>query len=485
MSETTLAPEVKVFVKNMGCKVNAFDADVLQTQFKAKGYTLSDSHNDASIIVLNTCSVTEGAEKEARYLLRRYQKEQPSALRVLTGCYAQIQSAKLQDLDSVDFIVPNEIKTDLVELVHQRLAAPSSVSSDSSADGVAAGAVKPNKLPQNIKPVLDNRQMHFKSSLTLFDRPAQSKTRAFVKVQDGCNGFCAYCQIPYARGASRSVPQAEVLRVCEGLLADGAQELVLTGIHIGDYGEDLSPSLDLTGLVAELLRLPALKRLRISSLEPMELKRPLLILLREHAERFGDHFHLPLQSGSDAILTKMRRTYTRAEYIEATAWIREYFPRAHISADVIVGFPGETDEDFAATVACIEESGLASLHVFPYSKRPNTAALKMPGHVDGVVLKQRMAVLKALSAKRYKEYAKTFIGSTLEVLWEAKLDRFGRRYGKTANYLSVLAPTGATAVLPVGSLSSATIKGFLPVDSEDDLVKTEDVSLILLALPQP
>lgn len=437
-----------VYVKTLGCKVNTFDSHALENQFKQSGYRLVNQAEQADITVINTCSVTSTAEKEARYLLRRYKRENPDSFRVVTGCYAQIDSATIAELGEVDFIVPNEAKEKLVPLLEARLEDQEQQSS---------------KFPQGLKQVKNNKQSHFKSSLTLFDSPKTERTRAFLKIQDGCNGFCSYCQIPYARGASRSVPAKDVLFEAKNLLAAGVGELVLTGIHIGDYGEDVGPEGAGQALFLELLEelfaLDGLQRLRISSLEPAELTQGLIEILAKYGDKFCDHFHLPLQSGDDRILKLMNRKYDQKRYLESVTMIREYFPEAQVSADIIPGFPGEDEQAFSITKSFIETCGLASLHVFPYSKRPNTAAIRMPNHVDAELIKSRAKELRALSKKLFREFAGAFVGKQGRVLWESFDQKTSRWQGKTKNYLPVMSEVGFSGA--VGQVDEVLLRGFV------------------------
>ncbi len=438
----------RVYIKTMGCKVNTFDSHSLASQFEKGGFESAQQIEEADVVVLNSCSVTQTAEKEARYLLRRYQRENPKALKVMTGCYAQIDSANLIKLKELDFLVPNEGKIQLVDLVKEKIAAPD---------------LHKEKFPKHLKAVEDNRQKHFKASATLFDQPKSEKTRAFLKVQDGCNGFCAYCQIPWARGASVSVPSDQIMPQVKTLLSKGTCEIVLTGIHIGDYGKDFpkeAPRETLAGLIRKMAKEPGLKRIRISSLEPSELSDELLEALKEHKSLICDHFHLPLQSGSDEILKKMGRQYNGKEYFETVGRLRSVFPEAMISCDVIPGFPGETEEHFLETVEFIKRCELASLHVFPYSARPNTRALKFPNHVEKPEVSRRAKVLRELSEQLYFTFARKCLGKTMEVLWESSQDEHQMTVGKTKNYLPVRASLGDPSS-HVGQISSVIIKGFL------------------------
>lgn len=443
------ANSLKVYIKTLGCKVNSFDSQVLENQFRNQGYQISNSADQADIQVINSCSVTANAEREARYLLRRFKRENPKGMRVITGCYAQIHSASLVDMGEVDFVVPNEAKERLVPLLEEKIAGGDTI----------------GKMAKDTTPVRENKQSQFKSSVVTFDEAVSDHTRAYLKVQDGCNGFCAYCQIPYARGASRSVPEEDVLREVRRLIAQGVPEIVMTGIHVGDYGRDLqegeqgeetSPFVD---LMAKIFAEPGLQQVRISSLEPSEVSDALLRLLKANEHIFCDHFHLPLQAGSDRILKLMRRTYNTNQYHEMIDLIRSYFPNAHISADVICGFPQEGDVEFDETAEFVTKLGLASLHVFPYSRRPNTLADKLPGHISPEEIKARVFKLRSLSAQFYKDYAKQFIGQVKTVLWEKQVDAQGRRHGKTRNYLAVCSSRYDNC--EAGKISSVNLRGFI------------------------
>lgn len=440
-------PGSKVYVKTLGCKVNTYDSKALENQFAKNGFAIVQSPQQADIQVINTCSVTKAAEREARYLIRRYKREHPRAKIVITGCYAQIDSENILRLDGVDLVVPNAAKPFLVDIVTKR-----------------RDAWEPEtKFPENLRPVADNRQAHFKSSITLFDHAFSDRTRAFVKIQDGCNGFCSYCQIPLARGASISVPAPQVIAEVKRLAAKGVPEIVVTGIHVGDYGRDLAGSSDgvkhlaFVNLLRELFKVKELKRLRISSLEPSEISEPLLEILAENKTVFCDHFHLPLQSGSDGILKKMRRTYDSNGYRLQVELIRKYFPEAHISADVIAGFPGESASDLEVTAKYIAATGIHSLHVFPYSVRPNTAAERMPNHLPPDEKKRRVQTLRALAEQQFASFAARFLNRNLDVLWEDRLDSSGRRLGKTKNYINVCTDGEQKA----GTISAVKLKGFV------------------------
>lgn len=444
----------KIYVKTLGCKVNTFDTHAIENQFKDAGYQLVTDPSQATVNIVNTCSVTQNADKEARYLARRFRRENAKSFVVMTGCYAQTDSERLLKMDDVDVVVPNEAKESLLLFVQEQLRAH------------REGRVV-LKMPPGIKTVSENKQSHFKSSLTLFDRADSTQTRAFVKIQDGCNGFCAYCLIPYARGASRSVPQDEALKEIRRLVAAGTKEIVLTGIHIGDYGQDHGQEDASTDQFVEFMKrmfdIDGLVRVRISSLEPAELSEALIKVLAEHKDRFCDHFHLPLQAGHDDVLKRMRRKYDTSRYKESCDMAKAYFTDVCIGADVIPGFPGETTDQFEATLDFIQQAGLHYLHVFPYSRRPNTAADKMPGHLAPELIKERAQKLRELSRTLKKNYMSRFVGKTVDVLWEKDMDELGRPLGITRNYLNIAANRAAIDTRQ-GSHGLWTIKGFIGED---------------------
>jgi threonylcarbamoyladenosine tRNA methylthiotransferase MtaB len=441
-------PMPSVYVKTLGCKVNTYDTHAIENQFKALGYELVDSPEQATVSVLNTCSVTANADKEARYLLRKFRRDNPETIVVATGCYAQTDSQRLVEMDEVDLVFPNQTKDIMVEATHRFFEKKQQEPHEAPR----------SKLPEHVKAVSANRQGHFKSSLTLLEADS-SQTRAFLKIQDGCNGFCTYCLIPYARGASRSVAREQVLDEVRRLIDLGVKELVFTGIHIGDYGEDHGDTQGFVRLMQTLLDWPDMVRIRISSLEPRELTEDLLKVLSTRPELFCDHFHLPLQSGHDRILKAMRRTYDSRQYADNVALARQYFPRANFGADVIPGFPGETDEEFGSTVDFIRTTGLNYLHVFPYSKRPNTAASRMPDHLPADLVKERSRILRDLSDELKMEYSRRFIGEEVSVLWENDSDAQGRRMGHSTNYLDVCALSSAPVA--AGTINRVKLKGFV------------------------
>ena len=439
----------KVFVKTLGCKVNTYDTHALENEFKRKGFDIVNDPKDAAISILNTCSVTDNADKDARYHLRRFKRDNPEALVVATGCYAQTDSQKLVDMGEVDLVFPNEVKDKVVEQTVSHL--------ENIENG---GSLPENKLPENTKAVSANKQGHFKTSLNL-EESDSSQTRAFLKIQDGCNGFCSYCLIPYARGASRSAHPDDIKKEVRRLIDIGTKEIVFAGIHIGDYGLDIH-SQGFVELLDEMLDWDDMIRIRISSLEPRECTEDLIKMLAKRPELFCDHFHLPLQAGHDRILKLMRRTYDTKEYADNIEMTRSYFPNANFGADVIPGFPSETDEEFVDTMNFIEKTGLNYLHVFPYSKRPNTSAARMPGHLAAEIVKERAFKLREQSKVLKEAYIKKQFNKEFNVLWENSLDSAGRRIGRTTNYLEVVGPQSLD--LKENTFSKMKIKGFVEKD---------------------
>lgn len=414
-----------IFVKTLGCKVNAFDSHVLAYQFQQRGFVVGDQVEQARVIVINSCSVTANADKEALYYARKFRRQNQRALLVITGCYAQTNSSYLSRYPEIDFVVPNDHKPQLVTLVCQRLS--------EMTDG--------SKLPTTAVAVSDNRQAHFKLAQTLSDHIDNSAVRKYVKVQDGCNGFCSYCIIPYARGASISVPLQQIVSQVERLTEDSFCEIILTGVHLGDYGDDIGEGISFITLLERLFALDNLKRLRISSLEPSELSSELLAVLNANRDKFCPHFHLPMQSANDRVLRLMRRKYTIAEYHQRLQEAQQLFPQAMFGSDLICGFPSETNDEHRATLDFSRSAGLHYLHAFPYSPRPNTAALRLKGRLATPEIKRRVAQTNSLSVELRRTFAKRFIDRKLSVLWEQR-DKNNQQQmvGHSRNYLRVTTP---------------------------------------------
>ena len=409
-------PPPTIVIETHGCKLNQADSEALARRFVLAGCRVARPGEAADVYVVNTCTVTHQADADARKALRAARRRHPRAVLVAAGCYAQRAPAELARL-GVDLVVGNREKHALVEQVLGVLgAAP--VPCATGAEPLAPGLL--------------------------------GRTRAFVKVQEGCNQVCAYCIVPRVRGRERSVPPDELVRQVQERVAGGYQEAVLTGTQLGTYGFDL-PGASLEGLVRRVLEETAVPRLRVSSLQPQEVTEGLLHLWQEFPQRLCPHFHLPLQSGSDAVLRRMRRRYTTAQYRDAVARIREAVPDAAVTCDLIVGFPGETEEDFEAGLALGREAMLAGMHVFPYSVRPGTSAAHFQPRVEEGVKERRMARALALGRELAVAFRRRSLGQVRPVLWEGVKLSQGRPAwtGLTDTYLRVYLPSPQAVAAPI------------------------------------
>lgn len=404
-----MKPLMTVALTTLGCKVNQFETETIAGLFRRAGYKTVPFAAPADVYVVNTCSVTMLGERKSRQLIRRARRQNEQALIVVTGCYAQLAPEVLAVLPGVKLVIGNQHRERIVELVAQ-----------------AAGQEKAISHVGNIM-AADTFE-----DIPLFGAP--ERTRAFLKIQEGCENFCSFCIIPYARGPLRSRPLASVAREAGKLLAAGFREIVLTGIHLGAYGRDLAAGPTLAAAARRVLALQGLQRLRLGSLESVELSDELFALLREEP-RFARHLHLPLQAGSDDILQAMRRHYDTATYEALLAKVREEVPGIAVSTDIIVGFPGETEEMFAAGLAFASRQGFARMHVFPYSRRPGTPAAAMPYQVPAAVIKERVERMQQLADQMAAEYHAAHLGESAAVLFET--ERGGIADGLTDTYIRV------------------------------------------------
>lgn len=391
-----------VALTTLGCKVNQADSDQWLRHFVERGYEVVDFDQSADAYIVNTCTVTHVADRKSRQLLRQARRQNPAGLVVATGCYASVSPDDLARMTEVDLIVGDADKTRLVDLVHERL----------EGDG----------------------EQPLETASGLFG----PRHRAFVKVSDGCNKFCAFCIVPYARGRERSTdPDTVVARVGE-LVQAGFREVVLTAVHMGTYGHDLTPATSLQTLVSRVLDEVPVERLRLSSIEPEDF--PCEILALWSSPRLCRHFHLALDSGCNLTLQRMRRRYRAADYRELVAEIRAAVPDVAITTDVMVGFPGETREEFAESRQFVEEMGFAGIHVFPYSSRRRTTASKLPDQVDPATKKERTEAMLRVAEESARRFRATFLGRTVPVLFEGGVTGFDgvtRWEGLTDNYLRV------------------------------------------------
>ncbi len=402
MHHTTARPPT-VAVETHGCKLNQADSSVLAAEFVAAGFRLVESHEPADVYLVNTCTVTHVADRKARQALRAARRRNPNATVVATGCYAERAPEALRVLEEVDLVAGNFEKPGLVRQV-----------------------IEWRK--ESVTPCADGSDQVERSG----------RNRAMVKIQEGCDQICAYCIVPKVRGRERSILAGDVVRTIEQYLAAGYKEIVLTGTQLGSYGFDL-PDIDLTGLLRFILAETDVPRLRVSSVQPQEISEDLLGLWED--PRLCPHFHLALQSGSDAVLARMRRRYTSREYLETVEMVRDSVRGASLTTDVILGFPGETNDDFRETYELCDRVGFSSMHVFPYSTRPGTSAAHFDGHVDAATKSQRVGELIGLSSKHAHEFRSRSLGITRPVLWEERRTHNGadRWVGLTDNYIRVVA----------------------------------------------
>jgi len=423
-----------VAVATLGCKVNQCESASFQTCFEEKGYTLIPLEAQADIYVINTCAVTARAAAQSRQLIRRVQRLNPRARVVVTGCYAQIAPQKIREIETAPIaIVGNANKHQIFDAALSESIPPGTLQQEQQWEYFNDIAVQKKISP--LPPV----------------KRFSNRTRAFLKVQDGCNNFCTYCIVPYARGRSRSLEPDRVLQQAASYAGQGHREIVLTGIHVGHYGLDLKPQSCLLDVIKKLTAATPEIRYRLSSLEPSEISRKLLDFM-VRAENFMPHLHIPLQSGSDAILKKMNRKYTAEQSRENIYHCKEMVPAAALGVDVLVGFPGESEKDFQLTYELLQDLPVTYLHVFPYSKRPGTPAAKMAQQVPTKIKEERGAVLRKLDHKKRTEFYGSRLGRVHPVLLEAEKSSDGLRKGFTDNYIPVhvkAGPGDGDRVVPV------------------------------------
>ena len=395
---------------NLGCKVNAYELSAISSLLIKEGFKEDNEHPD--VVIINTCSVTATADQKSRQHIRKMQKLFPNAVIAVMGCYAQGNYKFIEEEIKPTILLGTSHRKDVVELIKQ--------------------ALKDHEYKTLIEE--NTRQFEYEElGITSYSE----NVRAFLKIQDGCNNFCTYCIVPYRRGKMRSRNKENVINEAKYLVKQGYQEIVLSGIHVGGYGQDLKDC-SFSDLVEELSSIPNLKSLRISSIEESEIDDKLINLIKTK-DNLAKHLHIPLQSGSTHVLKMMNRKYTREQFIERIKEIKTLVPNVMISGDVIVGFPQETEEDFMDTYNLCKEC-FDMLHVFPYSQRPGTVAARMEGQISPEVKKDRSRRLLALGDELYANYANKFVGQEVTVLIE-KYDEKQQAYiGHTSNYLEVKIP---------------------------------------------
>lgn len=381
---------MKVAFYTLGCKVNAYETEVMINLFKEKGYKIVPFDALADIYIINTCSVTNSADSKSRKEIRNAVKRSPNAVIAVMGCYSQAKPDEVKNIDGVSIVIGNKDKSKIVDIIEEYI-----------------------KNRKQITRIYDLNNVCFEDMVL---NKFENHTRAFVKIQDGCNNYCSYCIIPYTRGNVRSKDKNIVIKEVKSLVYNGYKEIVLTGIHTGHYGQDLK-KYDFSDLLLELEEIKGLERIRISSIEITELNDKFLDVLSK-SKKIVDHIHIPLQTGSDKILKLMNRKYDMNYYFDRIEKIRKIRPSIAITTDVIVGFPNETEEDFNITKENIKKLKFAELHVFPFSKREGTRAASMQNQINGNIKKERVRKLLILSEELKKEYYSNFINQELEVLTE-------------------------------------------------------------------
>lgn len=402
---------MRVAVATLGCKVNQYDSAAIETRLRDAGCKIVPFEPGADVYIVNSCTVTDRADAESRQLARRARRFNPAARIVMTGCFAQIDPHGAA-IPEVDHVVGLNRLGDVVRAVRGDMA--------------AAGE---RILAEDLRTARRVR--------TIGAESFTGQTRAFLKIQEGCDLFCTFCIVPFARGRSRSVTPREVLRQLAVLAERGFQEVVLTGVHLGGYGADLDPPIGLCELLEMIVERARLRRIRLSSIDPPEVS-PRLLEIMASAGTLCPHLHIPVQAGSDAVLRRMRRKYDTRRLRLLGAEIRAALPAAAIGTDVIAGFPGETDAEFEEGLQLLRELPLTYFHVFPYSRRRGTTAAKQPGHVAPDVIRRRAQHLRQLGESKRTAFARSFVGSTLPVLAEhAAADRAGMLVGYSRNYQRV------------------------------------------------
>ena len=400
----------KVSFYTLGCKVNQYETNGMTQKFKEAGYEIVDLNNEkADICIINTCTVTNMSDRKSRHALRKIKDKNPDAILVATGCYAQVGKKELEEMAEIDIVIGNDEKKDIVKFVEEFIS-------------------KNEKIIQ-IQDISKQKEFVDMGQITYTE-----KTRAVIKVQDGCNQFCSYCIIPYARGRVRSRELESVIKEINKIAQNGIQEVVITGIHIASYGKDFNKENGLIELLEEINNVEGIKRIRLGSLEPQIITDEFVKRLKK-LEKLCHHFHLSLQSGCNETLARMNRKYKIEDFTKIVDRLRISFEDVILTTDIIVGFPGETEQEFNKTYKYLKEIKFYKMHVFPYSPREGTRAATMPNQIEGNVKEQRSKKLIELSNKNQKEYNDTYLNRKVEVLFEEKQGEYYK--GHTQNYILV------------------------------------------------
>ena len=394
-----------------GCKVNQYETNAMAQKFIEANNEVVGFEEKADVYIINTCTVTNMADRKSRQILRRTKQINPEGIVVAIGCYAQTHKKELEDIEEFNLVLGNNEKNNIVEIVSKYL---------NEAKG---------KNEVQVEDIDKQKEFLDFGTITYTD-----KTRAVIKIQDGCNNFCSYCLIPYARGRVRSRKKGSILEEIKRLAENGEKEVVITGIHIASYGNDFEEDYKLIDLLEDINKIDGIERIRLGSLEPKIITEEFTGRLSK-LDKICNHFHLSLQSGCDETLKRMNRKYNTEEFEKGVNLLRQYFENVALTADVIVGFPGETNQEFEKTYEFLEKIKFMKTHVFKYSPREGTRAANMPDQIDGNIKEQRSRKLIELSDKNEKEFLEKQIGTVVKVLFEQKEDKYWK--GHTTNYLTV------------------------------------------------
>ena len=414
----------KVAFYTLGCKVNQYETNAMIEQFMKKGYEIVNFEEKADIYIINTCTVTNMADRKSRQILRRVKERNREAIVVACGCYAQVAKEELEKIPEIDLIYGTNEKNKIADYIEEN---------------VSLGTF-PNETfvtMQTVKNAKVTDVMYQKEFLDFGTTLYTEKTRAVIKVQDGCDRFCSYCIIPYARGHVRSRKTESVIEEIEGVAKEGIKEVVITGIHVASYGKDFKEDIRLIDLLEKVNEVEGIERIRLGSIEPTIVTEEFLERLTK-LEKICDHFHLSLQSGCDETLKRMNRRYTTEEFKKSTQLLKKAYPNVALTTDIIVGFPGETEEEFEKTYQFLKDINFYRMHVFKYSPRKGTKAESMENQVEGNLKEQRSRRLIELSNENEKEHNKKYIGKEVEVLFEEKEGDYIK--GHTTNYMVVKVP---------------------------------------------
>ena len=408
-------------IVTLGCKVNQYETDAMYGMLKEAGVTMVDPKEAADIYIVNTCSVTNMAERKSRQMLHRAKKKNPDVVVVAVGCYAQVGKEELSKDTNIDLIIGNNKKKDLIHILEEHMG-----EKESAAESIE---------------VIDIA--HDQEYESLHVEQLKEHTRAYIKVQDGCNQFCSYCIIPYARGPVRSRAKDDVVREIKELAHNGFKEIILVGIHVASYGVDLGDT-TLESLIMDVDKIDGVERIRLSSIEPMTLNQEFIDSIKD-SKKLCHHFHISLQSGCDETLKRMNRKYTTAQFKGIVDGLREAFDDVAITTDVIVGFPGETEENFAATKEFVRSCGFSKIHIFPFSPRKGTPAASFSGVVSEKVKQRRAVELAEVDRESHEKYCESMLDKTVTVLfeqesaeglWEGLRGNYVRVYAKSEDNLS-------------------------------------------------